>query len=299
MKTFHGVQHIVLSGAYLIKSGKSLRASVIVAKGISGQVLTLILANGALSAMQLRTRAAKTLGPVSLAGIYKSLRSLSAAGVIVKQGAKYEVALQWLLETSQLLEKATLRLAGPKSPGTCLPAQGKRAIFNFGDFHKLNNFAWHVVLALCRASRSEVLYNWNPHPWFYVSFPDEQRRFVALLRGYGKKLLKVVGGKEKIDRAALCNLDSETIRIIFLPRGKFLSRREYVLVAPPYVAKTRIDPGTAALIDALFALPNLPSDEVMNRLFKYSKVRASVEIRHSPGEASRLCAKFRSLAPRF
>ena len=146
------------------------------------------------SVAELVDHIAQTYRPYSNAALYKELRKLQEQGVVVRRKDQLSLSLSWVLNFVEFSDGMyDTHIASP-SAGDILPSPGESKSFTFSTLAKVDDFWVHAMLIMLQHSETKRLFQWIPHPWFYLVNSHKSFPFHKALRAYGARVDNIVGG---------------------------------------------------------------------------------------------------------
>jgi len=259
------------------------------------QVLVSLLAKKhPATAVQLLDRVSAMYRVCSIQAVYKELRKLQTAGVVVKAKDKYSLSLSWILNGMDFLDSAYDSYMEQSSLGSILPVTGKRQVWYFTDLRKTDDFWVQCMLALIQKSDTKKMLQWVPLPWFELIHHEKDIAFQNALRASGGVLRFVIGGNSFLYRHCVRNWPDDVYKCSMAESPFQHQRRSSFLVSENYILTITLDKETTEIIDNLFdrvsSVENLDPSQVMGLFDRKTKV--TVKLENNPAAALTLKRKF-------
>ena len=153
------------------------------------------------SAEELRSALSIKGKPATRQSVFKELRYLLRATVVVKSGRRYALSLAWIERSIQELEATAEAHAALLMPNLESGSQ-HRVRFSFRGLLRLKIFWSHLCLGSLKRSKSKLLLSWNPHPWAYLVLSEHERDMMDAIVSTESRMVKVVGSDKPLDKKA-------------------------------------------------------------------------------------------------
>jgi len=152
---------------------------------------------------------------VSLQSIFKEIKKLQSDNIVLKIKQRYVLNLAWTESMYLLLEKAQQNHSESTLLLNLLPEPESQCSFSFNNLIRMKSFWSHLVITLLKQSQENILYSWNPHPWFYLVQSNHQNQMMQAIKQNKTKMLKIVGYDTYLDREAARYWNKENIKYSF------------------------------------------------------------------------------------
>ncbi len=248
------------------------------------------------SANWLHAKVARTSRQFTVQAIYKELRKLESSGVVVKAAGKYSLTLAWVFDLIRLSD--TVKQVYLDNLGKLIivdPSIPKQK-WKFSNLLTLDRFWGYIILALYKQSKSRIMFQWIPHPWFELAQYELNERFTDAMRLIGAKAFVSVGDDSSLDQqyAKLWPKDLVEYSHAVGPfHGKLQSK--YLCVIDDFVLTVSIDKHNVVEIEDIFdntsTVNRLDRSRVL-RLFNL-KGNHTICLEMNRKKAAQLAAKFR------
>lgn len=226
---------------------------------LAPRIVAFLATSPRLTAGQLHLMLSGEFKKCSVQAVYKELRKLLAALVIVKHGNVYSLSLAWLGEMSGWLSSTLENYSTPIALKSMLPAPGGTICGRFHDILALDRFTVQLLLVMSKVTKNCHFYHWTPHAWFALLHYDLGTTY---LRSFYRDKLRgfmIIGGRSKIDSDLVRMVSSPTYRWSNA-RSSFEGRMDtYISVVGPYILYTKYQRHTVEAIDQLFKNSTLGS----------------------------------------
>lgn len=186
----------------------------------------------------------------SIKAVYKVLNQLEASGVVLRLHRKYSLKLSWISQMLTLLEGMFERTVKDFGQHDLLSAN--RQTWRFNNLTRFNAFWTQVMLFLLTKSESKVLYDWVPHPWFYLIQPKVEGQFLNTLERLRVRTYRVVGGESYLDRLPTAYWKQTAGATVFASHAFVGARSQYYVIIDDYVLITVLDSKTVTRIEKLY-----------------------------------------------
>jgi hypothetical protein len=132
--------------------------------------------------------------------VYKELRKLVNAGIVLKYGQRVQLHLRWLLSMVDYYDKLSKRQIEQGLNLSSMLPDGSKSVWRFSNLLMLNDFWTQISLALLKITEAKIHLSWNPHPWFYLLQPRQELEFTRLLRTLNAHSYKIIGNDRFLDK---------------------------------------------------------------------------------------------------
>lgn len=217
-------------------------------KKLDDQILTLFAKSPALSAEKVHQLLLAESKVYSIAAIYKALRALRDAGVLVKRSQLFSISHSWLIELSEFTRQS-LTSANELFPEL---EEGGELRWSYGSLFHLNDAFSTQILALIKNAKRRKMYSWNPHPWFHLVQPEQEQKYLSALNKMNVSMIKRVGGSTALDYEIAREWHDSNIEVTFSDDNWNLKDTEYHVALPPFIVTARISKRTAENIADFF-----------------------------------------------
>jgi len=182
--------------------------------------------------------------------------------VLVKTKDKFSLSLIWVLNLVELSDLMYDTYIDSASAKEILPQEGESKSFNFSTLAKVDDFWIHAMLAMIQNSDSKRLFQWIPHPWFYLVNSHKSFPFHNALRNAGGKVENIIGGNTFLDREGQ-KITTPGVYELNFSKSKFQDNRtKYYSVSDTYLLTVHINERKAKEIDAFYE--SVTSNEDLN-----------------------------------
>lgn len=137
---------------------------------------------------------------VTKQGVYKELRHLVDASVIVKHGRGYALSIPWILSFSEFADCMFDTYIGQSNLHILLPDNRDRDQWTFRNLAQLNDFWVELVFTLLKEQPREILYNWLPYPWFVLLQSVRSQTWAIAMRNTGMRIRTILGSDTPLVR---------------------------------------------------------------------------------------------------
>lgn len=215
-------------------------------------IVNLLARKRALSAAQLHELITAEHRAVSVQAVYKELRKLIADGVIWKRRGEYCLSASWVLNFSELADTMYHTLTESPAREDIIPADGEKTKFHFSNLARLDDFWINSLIVLLQNSPSKRMYQWLPHPWFYLIHSHKSPAFQNALTLSGFYVQSIIGGVTFLDRWAE-KFNTPGVYEYSYASGPYEEKQgAYLSVTDRYLQTVTIDPDKVAAIEEVY-----------------------------------------------
>lgn len=142
--------------------------------------------------------------PTTLQGVYHELGKLQDQNVVIKVGQAFFLNITWANELLNFADTLYEKYFNSTEALSFLLNEKKRQSWKFTSGIRADDFYVHASLALCRAMKCKEIFEWVPHPWFFlVDSEKKEKRYQQTLQREKIRIYCAIGGDSTLDRAYL------------------------------------------------------------------------------------------------
>lgn len=223
----------------------------------SAQLTELIVKALAYRALQtiedLRINLEKSGHSYSEKAFYKELRKLQDLGVVLKHQQRYSLKLSWVIDLQALSERMLETSVTAFAAESVIDFQGEKRSWSFRSLAQLNPFWTQLMITLLRKSKSKTMYDWVPHPWFYLLHTKVELQFLSAIDQINARSYRIVGGETYLDQLAAPVWEKKPGKTVFGAGAFSEETTAYYVLIDDYVLTAKIDKKTAAALDRLYS----------------------------------------------
>lgn len=206
--------------------------------------------------------------------VYKALRGLRAAELIVQTRGEAALSSVWLKKLSGFIQNAqkNYRLDDTPSVDFLSLKNGEKITYWFKTFEATDMFWAHAFDILSDIiPPAEAIYLYNPHEWFLLARPESELFLFNRLKTIGKKLYVLAGHRDPLDVAAQQYFDGTILNYYASPEEIFPKPNYYLNIFNDYLIEVWLDPKVAAAIDAFYSCHNVLDETAKQELLEITK----------------------------
>lgn len=199
----------------------------------------------------------------SVQGVYRALRKLQSEGVVVKDGENYTIRIAWVLDMGMFIKNVEDKYLQSQYFKNLINIPNKEKVtWNFTSIFKLNDFWSQLAGAVVEASSEKILFNYHPHPWFYLIQTFQEYQYIKTSSSHLKKRYTIVGGQEYLDHWVEKFWQGLNIEYYFAPKQKWLTqdRTLNIGMADDFIWYVRCDENITKEIDNLYGKVKTPAE---------------------------------------
>jgi len=230
----------------------------------------------------------------SIPALYKELKKLQEQGVLIKTKDKYSLSLSWILNLVELSDSIYDTYIDSASTSQILPEEGESKSFNFTSLSKVDDFWIHAMLAMLQNSDSKRLFQWVPHPWFYLINSHKSFPFHNALRTAGAKVDNIIGGNTFLDREGQ-KITTPGVYELNYAESKFQKNRtKYYSVSDTYLLTVHIKETKAREIDSFYNSINCKEDLNLSKIIDLNTrdAKTKITIEKNPAKVKKIWNTF-------
>lgn len=238
---------------------------------------------------------AETGRKYTIQGIYKSLRGLQAAGVVVRAQKRYGLSMPWVVRMLQFARELEEKQLNGRPIADLLPAPGDSQTWIFFDLLRMDDFWNHLVISLLETTQAPRMYEFIPHPWFDLVAAEKEREFANALRVAGSTFYMAVGGRTPLD-VACSKTWPRDVFVFSLDKSPWEFQRTLHLdVIGEFIITIQIQKRMAGEIDSLFQSVRGRTDLDARKVIAVltGKTRVRLTLARDAAKAAALAKKFR------
>lgn len=180
---------------------------------LEDKIVHILATEGVQKTVQIQHQLSKNGAPTTLQGIYRVLRRLDSAGVIVKNGQDFSLRLPWIIDLANLVNSMDQQYLNPQYLNSVLPKKIiQKRTWIFADLQKTNNFWSQVLLAMAQTSEHKIHLHTSPHLWMDLLQPTQERQFLRALFEKIQSSYTVVSNKTPLDTIYVPHIINEVQR---------------------------------------------------------------------------------------
>jgi len=205
------------------------------------------LEQGPLLTTALIKRVRLTRSKASKQGIYRALRLLKKAEVVVIHHQTVSLNLAWLNQLRDFAEVAQAHYRGLSSFSTL--KNGEKIKYIFNNLSLTDAFWNHAIYILLKvAPPKEHWFSYNPHAWFFLVRPAEELALMKFIN-QDRKYLLTVGGNTMMDKFPLKKFDNNKSQYCLLSKPLFLDNSYYLNILGDFMIEVYFDKKIALAIE--------------------------------------------------
>jgi hypothetical protein len=217
------------------------------------QIVSVIAQKGPMEARELLTLISGYSRPYTIQGVYKELSALQERGIILRSKRTFALSLPWAIELSRFAARLVKDLSKSSSASELLPQAGApRRSFHFTNLAQADDFWVHAVFVLLENSSDGLVYNWLPHPWFYLVNGHKSKLIHRALKSHNHRIKSIVGGKTKLDIRSKKLSCAGTYELFYRPSTFDHEQTKYYSVSDRYLLTLRLRSDFAAALERLY-----------------------------------------------
>ncbi len=234
-------------------------------------------------------------------GIYAMIRKMVRAEILVKHKRTVALNLAWLTRLQSFADRASHSYftGHKKNAGNILAlTEGERVRYDFKSIANADVFWDHLIYQLVAAHPKTPWLAYNPHCWFFIARPDQERALRDFITRRNGQYLVTVSGSTPLDKAIRKEFDRSSSQ--YEMRQKPLSQKNtyYFNCIGDFVIEAWIDQAIATRIKLIYRTATAITPPIISELKtmidSHSAVRLVVS--HNEKKAAKLR---RSLSKQF
>ena len=272
--------------------------SVRIPNSLSGKIIELLGEKPILTAAQINSFLSKTGNkPYTEQAIFKELKKLQQGSVVTKSNSKYWLNLSWVSSLVSLGEKIEENYYSLKTLKQFLPEENEHYSWEFSNLLSLRNFWGHMVIVMLNSSKTNALYSWNPHPWYYHLNPEGQNQVWSAIEKTNAKVFRLIGGKSPLDLEVKKNWGK---KVIYSFGESTFSKKQslYFSCIDNYLLEITLSPSLTRRIENYYSGTGSQQNDYSKFIeLLTAKTRVKVKLENNPIKSKRLKKYFeRSLS---
>lgn len=192
----------------------------------------------------------QSVSPITKQGLYKALRELLGAEIIIKEGRLYSLNKTWLTRLNDFKETSEQNL------GLRLPfsesARSGRKVISFRSAEALDIYWSHMFLTLSEEYPDKALFFFNHHSFFSIERPEAESYLINTIGKKRYRLMVTFGKQTKINQQFKKEVQNEHIQIAIDP-AIAVPETDHLSIIGDYFITTRYDASMMKKIDKLFS----------------------------------------------
>ncbi len=219
------------------------------------QVILQLLQKGSLTTRELRTLLQrKEKGGVTKQGMYRVLRRLIRAEIVVKHAKQISLNVAWLTKMESFVSLAEHFYMSDNRSGSFLGlTDGEKIKYEFQTLKSTDAFWIHMLFLLAEANPNTPWFGYNPHDWFFLVRAESERLFRDFLIKNGGQYLMTSYDTGYLDRLIHKEFDDKNSQYYIRKSPLFEKNNYYLNVIGDYVIEVWIDPTQARAIENIYS----------------------------------------------
>ena len=221
---------------------------------ISDSIIQL-LQNGPLTARDLLELICKSRPSTTKQAVYLAIRHLKKEEKIATHGKLVSLSRLWIKKQTDFFAVATKQysVSEATSNGVLNLEEGDRVSYSFKNPAVADVFWAHAFDILADASpRSEPIYLWNPHEWFFLAHHKSERALFDRIISSGKQIFMTCGYNDPFDRLTSKEFDGTQSQYYLADHLLFPKPNYYLNILGDYIFEAWLDETSAKKIDAFY-----------------------------------------------
>ncbi len=267
--------------------------SVRIPNGLSGQIIELLGKKPFLTAAQINSILSKPGGtPYSEQAVFKELKKLQQSSIVAKSNSKYWLNLSWVSSLVSLGETIEENYYSLKTLKQFLPEEGEQYGWEFSNLLSLRNFWGHMVIVMLNSAKTNTLYSWNPHPWYYHLNPDGQKQVWSAIEKTNAQVFRFIGGSSPLDLDVKKNW-SKNVSYSF-GKSTFSKKQSlYFSCIDNYLLEINLSPSLTRRIEKYYSNTGSKQNNYSEFIeLLATKTRIKVKLQNEPSKCQRLKKEF-------
>lgn len=182
-------------------------------------------------------------------GLYKILRQLLLAEIIIKEGKFFSLNKLWLTRFSDFIEESSRDL-GVNLPFKDSALKGKK-IVTFKNPESLDIYWGHLYLTLVQKFKNSPFFFFNHHSWSIYERPSSETYLYKTSLKKGQKIMITLGVDTLIAQKFKKDFAKNNIQIT-IDENFLIPKTDNLCIVDDYFILTRYDSKTIDSIDSLF-----------------------------------------------
>ncbi|MEK7099939.1 MAG: hypothetical protein AAB883_02260 [Patescibacteria group bacterium] len=189
---------------------------------------------------------------VTKQGFYAALRKLKGEEVVVVYQGRVSLNTAWIRRMQDTLATLSAAYIPTSESSDILALTEKETVsYTFSTTKHLDTFWGHTQNQIIeRTPRSEAVFSYDPHYWFYVARKETEERLIEHITSENRQFLMTVGGETALDRSLKARFATDLRQY---HQEKLFPRPEYyVVVIGDYLTEVVLDSRVAAMVDDIY-----------------------------------------------
>lgn len=224
--------------------------------------------------------------PTTLQGVYHELGKLQDQNVVIKVGQAFFLNITWANELLNFADTLYEKYFNSTEALSFLVNEKKRQSWKFTSGIRADDFYVHASLALCRAMKCKEIFEWVPHPWFFLVDSEKEKRYQQTLQREKIRIYCAIGGDSSLDRAYLKSKPSR-LNIYATGANPFKApNNQYIQVVGDYIVSLTFTEELTRSIEQTFKETTREARPAFLLSLQQSKVQVRIE--NAPNKAYKL-----------
>lgn len=229
-------------------------------------------------------------------GVYAALRSLKKKGVVVVGSKEAALNMSWLQRVNDFVEAAQHQYGGQAGLGGVAGLQDRESVqYTFRDPITADAFWNHTLLLLLETLQGRGPFvAYDPHVWFYIAHPENERHLRDEVISHGRQYLVAAAYKTPLDRVVAEEFDREMSQYHMLDRPAFGKPNYYLNVLEDFLIEVWMDPLVSDRLEAWYRETKVLDENARQQLraILEGRGRTRLKVSRNKVKAERLRKKF-------
>lgn len=232
---------------------------------------------------------------VTKQGFYAALRKLKAEEIVVIYKRTIALNTSWVREMRHIFEQIEEIQATENKSVNLFSLEEKESVsYSFSTINHLDVFWGHSQnLLIEKTPRSEPVYAYDPHYWFYIARKETERKLLNSITQNHRQFLMTVGYSTELDKSIKSDFNNDYLQYNIRPL--FQNKNYYVTVIGDYITEVCLDQKTENKINHLYHKNSSVNSKLMEEFKELltAKAKNKIKITRNRVKAEKLKSKLR------
>lgn len=188
-------------------------------------------------------------------GIYAMIRKMVRAEILIKHKRTVALNIAWLARLQSFADRASHSYftGHKKNAGNILAlTEGERVRYDFKSIANADVFWDHLIYQLVAAHQKTQWFAYNPHCWFFIARPDQERDLRDFITHHGGQYLLTVGDTTPLDKTIRKEFDRTSSQYVMREKPLPFKNNYYVNCIGDYVIEVWIEEKITQRIECIY-----------------------------------------------
>lgn len=223
---------------------------------------------------------------MTIQGLYKLVRQLIRARIVVKEGKLLLLDVVWvhnLINLTDTLKQVYLEYPG--ATANILLKEGESKTFTFEKPIDMDNFWGHALIAVAHYYQDHEhtdknVYNYNHHTWYQLVRTSSEQALANAYQQMGMHWYLVSGSKSYLDSLIAPLIEADDFHYVQIDRGALHQQNYYVVVIGDFIFETEMPKYIFELMEKIYdrvrAISEFNAQEILSLISQIGRTSLTI-----------------------